>query len=161
VSNPAARSTPAPDSFTISLQIKHPAIDPRLISEELGLKPDYAWACGEPKGSASQGVRRNSFWCASLAPPSSADTRFASLVRESETLQRAVDAVTHDVAASLNLKVLHLRRHQAFIQRLLDDGGEVSIMVELPTTEITGFKIDASMARQLASLGVTLEFQFV
>jgi hypothetical protein len=164
VSNPAARAQPEAPSHTISLHIKHPTIDPNAITGELGLTPDHAWACGEPKrsGAASTqgGVRRNSFWCAPLAPLTSADTRF-TLLRDSAKLQRAVEMVTQDLASQLSFMLLQLRRHQAFFQRLVDEGGELSFVVEVPTADLTGFKLDPTVTRQLAALGATLELQFV
>jgi hypothetical protein len=161
VSNPA-RAVPEAPSFTISLQIKHPTIDPDLITRTLGVNPDHAWACGEPKrsGGAAHGVRRNSFWCATLmSPPVAAG--FGDLLKESAKLHRAMDVVNQDFAASLSVRLLLLRRHQEFIQRLVDEGGELSFVVELQINELAGFKMDPSLTRQLGALGATLEFQFV
>jgi hypothetical protein len=163
VSDPAARTKPEASSYTISLHIKHPTIDPDTISKELGLTPDHAWACGEPKRSTSpagQGVRRNSFWCATLAPPA-ADTRLTALLRESEGLQRAVEFVRYDLTAFLSFKVLQMRRHHAFLQNLVEEGGEVSFVIEVPIADLTGFKLDPAVTRQLGALGATLELQFV
>jgi hypothetical protein len=161
VSNPARAVAEAP-SFTISLHIKHPTIDPELITQTLGMTPDHAWACGEPKrsASASQGVRRNSFWCTTLLP-APAGAGFADLVKESAKLQRAVEMANRDFGAALGVRLLLLRRHQEFIQRLVEEGGELSLVVELQISELSGFKMDPTLTRQLGAMGVTLEFQFV
>lgn len=161
MSNPA-RAVPEAPSFTISLHIKHPTIDPGLITQTLGVTPDHAWACGEPKRTvgAPHGVRRNSFWCATLLPEPVA-AGFSDLLKESAKLQRAMEITSQDFATSLNVKLLLLRRHQEFIQRLVDEGGELSFVVELQISELSGFKMDPSLTRQLGALGATLEFQFV
>jgi len=163
VSNRAARTVPEAPAFSISLQIKHPTIDPEIITQKLGVTPDHSWACGEPKRtstSAVQGVRRNSFWCATL-PSTPMNPGFADLTRESAKLQRAVESAAQDLAAALNVRLLLLRRHQDFIQQLVEEGAELSFVVELQPEELSGFKMDPTLTRQLGSLGATLEFQFV
>ena len=162
VSNRAARTVPEAPPFSISLQIKHPSIDPEIITQKLGVTPDHSWACGEPKrsGVASQGVRRNSFWCATLPPPAM-NAEFVDLLRESAKLQRAIEHASQDLATALNVRLLLLRRHRDFIQGLIDDGGELSFVVELQSADLAGFKMDSSLTRQLGALGATLEFQFV
>jgi hypothetical protein len=162
VSDSAARTKAESPSYTISLHIKHPTIDPAAITKELGLTPDHAWACGEPKRSSSastSGIRRNSFWCAALAPPTM-DPRFSAAPRESAKFQRAMEMVSTDVGSYLNVQLLRLRRHQAFIQGLLDEGGELSFVVEVPTGDVASFKLDPSVTRQIGTMGATLEFQF-
>lgn len=161
MSNPA-RAVPEAPSFTISLHIKHPSIDPDVITQTLGVTPDHSWACGEPKRSSSgpQGVRRNSFWCATLPPPPMT-AGFADLLKESAKLQRTMEMASQDFATSLIFRLLLLRRHQEFIQRLVEEGGELSFVVELQAAELTGFKMDPTLTRQLGALGATLEFQFV
>ena len=163
MSDSAARTKAEAPAYTISLHIKHPTMDPEAITRELGLTPDHAWACGEPKrsaSSASAGVRRNSFWCATLAPPDLADERFSAATRESAKFQRALEMVSTDLGSYLNGQLLRLRRHQAFIQALLDEGAELSFVVEVPNADLAGFKLDPSVTRQLGALGATLEFQF-
>lgn len=163
MSNRAAREAPTDPAFTISLQIKHPSIDPEIITQKLGVTPDHSWACGEPKRSsalAAQGVRRNSFWCAALPSPPMT-TGFADLLRESAKLQRAVETASQDLATALSVRLLLLRRHQEFIQGLVDEGGELSFVVELQASELSGFKMDPTLTRQLGALGASLEFQFL
>ena len=161
MSDSAARTKAESPSYTISLHIKHPTIDPTAITKELGLNPDHAWACGEPKrssSSATSGVRRNSFWCATLAPPA-LDVRFSAA--QSAKFQSAMETMsTTDIGSYLNVQLLRLRRHQAFIQGLLDEGGELSFVVEVPNADLVGFKLDAAVTRQIGTMGATLEFQF-
>ena len=162
MADPAARTKTEPSSYTINLHIKHPAIDPAAITRELGLTPDHSWACGEPKRSASgtsSGVRRNSFWCATLPPLAASAATFFPGAQESARFQRALDMVSGDLGSQLNTHLLRLHRHQGFIQKLLDEGGEVSFVVELPA-DPAGFKLDAALSRMLGALGATLEFQF-
>jgi len=52
--------------FRIILSIKHPNIDPALITERLGLLPMMSWKAGEqrmtPKGTVLQGKHKASAW---------------------------------------------------------------------------------------------------
>jgi len=40
--------------FTISLRIRHPSVDPRTITETLGIEPQYTWKAGEPRRGAAR-----------------------------------------------------------------------------------------------------------
>ena len=168
MSDSAARTKAESPSYTISLHIKHPTIDPEAITRELGMTPDHSWACGEPKRSTSStttGVRRNSFWCATLAPLAQTEAQFALggrdlASREAAKFQRAMDMPARDIGSYLNIQLVRLRRHQAFIQSLLDAGGELSFVIEVPGSDVMGFKLDPSVTRQIGTLGATLEFQF-
>jgi hypothetical protein len=56
--------------FTISLRIRHPDIDPSLISEQLGVEPQHTWRAGEARRDATgdelRGVYRESYWMGRL-----------------------------------------------------------------------------------------------
>ena len=57
--------------FRIGLRLRHPAFDPRQITEALGIKPKRAWKAGElrktPKGTPLTGVYPDSYWYAQIA----------------------------------------------------------------------------------------------
>lgn len=51
----------------VSLRIWHRDVDPRKISEQLGVVPEVLWRRGDlrmtPKGPVLQGEREQSYWC--------------------------------------------------------------------------------------------------
>jgi hypothetical protein len=65
VSEPAAQSSPA---FCLSLHIRHPSLDPRVISHELQLAPEDAFGAGEPRKHGGTGVHGETYWAARLEP---------------------------------------------------------------------------------------------
>ncbi len=56
--------------FTISLYIRHPTMDPRRITQMLGIEPQHTWRAGAPRhgpaGEELDGVYRESYWTARL-----------------------------------------------------------------------------------------------
>jgi hypothetical protein len=56
--------------FQISLRIRHPTIDPGIISRELRLEAEYSFKAGEPResgsGMAATATHAESYWLGSL-----------------------------------------------------------------------------------------------
>src|SRR3984893_12389948 len=52
--------------FTISLRIRHPSVEPRTITETLGIEPQHTWKAGDPRrgaaGETREGAYRGSYW---------------------------------------------------------------------------------------------------
>jgi hypothetical protein len=40
--------------FTLSLRIRHPRIDPSMITDELGIKPQHTWKAGDRRLDARE-----------------------------------------------------------------------------------------------------------
>ncbi len=63
-----SRSRVAP--FEISLRVRHPSIDPKLISRELKVEPEHCFRAGDPRestsGIAATSVHAESYWLGSL-----------------------------------------------------------------------------------------------
>jgi len=103
--------------FTISLRIRHPAIDPRRITDALALEPQYTWKAGDPRrdpeGGELDGVFRESYWTGSLMD----QPRLSSG-------QLSVESVLVQVLS-------HLRRAQDFLDQLHAQGGVTEVHVNL------------------------------
>ncbi|HXC55314.1 MAG TPA: hypothetical protein VNU97_08475 [Rhizomicrobium sp.] len=84
----------------LSLRVVHPAIDPRKITEELGLPPQTSWAAG--------GDRRETFW----------QTRLAG----NETGRGDLNSALRDVAA-------RFAHYRFFVDAMRAGGGRVEIRV--------------------------------
>jgi hypothetical protein len=58
--------------------------------------------------------------------------------------------------ASTNL----LHKHADFFRRLQSEGGDVGLIVELPAASALSFTLTPQVAKVLADLGVTVDFEF-
>ncbi len=149
--------------FQISLRIRHPSIDPGIISRELRLEPEYSFKAGEPResgsGMAATSLHSESYWLGSLGAISSSLSGFsgtrANVARERtgiiESLTLALDA----------LVVGFMRTHSEFIRRMQSEEGQVSLLVELSTRALSGFALSPQFSRTISDLGVAVEFDFV
>jgi hypothetical protein len=89
-----------PTAPALSLRVFHPSIDPRKITEELGLPPQTSWAAG--------GDRRESYW----------QTRLAG----DETGRGDLGAALRDVAA-------RFAHYRFFVEDIRSGGGRVEIAI--------------------------------
>ena len=53
-------------NYSVALRICHPSIDPKLITDVLGLEPSVSWPAGAPKatprGTMVVGTRAETYW---------------------------------------------------------------------------------------------------
>jgi hypothetical protein len=84
----------------LSLRVVHPSIDPRRITEELGLPPQTSWSAG--------GEKRESFW----------QTRLAG----NETGRGDLSSALRDVAA-------RFEHYRFFVDEMREGGGRVEIVM--------------------------------
>lgn len=138
-------------SFGISLRVRHPSLDPDLITTTLGLKPDHCWGCGEPRRSASGaklgGTHRETYWSATLPSDGFGVPLPSRLYLEP--------------AGMLARHVLQLKRHRPFFEQLRSAGGDASLMMELAPGAETTLRLDAAILRQLAELGLAVELEIM
>jgi hypothetical protein len=101
--------------FTMSLAIRHPDIDPALITRELGLEPGHVWRRGEQRtddaGMVLRGNHRDSYWLCEIA----ARPKFSGeQVRVESELSRVLKT---------------LQKSIAFLQNLHHGGGATELLV--------------------------------
>jgi hypothetical protein len=131
--------------FTMSLRIRHPEIDPAVITRTLGLQPQHTWRAGDERkssaGDALIGNYRESFWVCGLMPQPILSTENVGV--ESE-LQRALSS---------------LRKSYDFLQSLHEGGGSTELHVSIFARE--EFRIDllAEVASLLGRLGITMAIE--
>ena len=85
---------------TFTLRVFHPSIDPRKITEELGLPPTTSWAAGDE--------RAGSYW----------QTRLLG----NETGRGDVNSSLRDIAA-------RFEHYRFFVEEMREGGGRVEIAV--------------------------------
>jgi hypothetical protein len=126
---------------TFTLRLYHPSIDPRQITEELGLAPIGAWRAGEPrttpKGTLLGGFAKMSFWRTNLAGDESGRDDLA--------------AALHDIAG-------RLEPHRSFLNRLDEEGGTVTLLVTWFVADNEAIAVEPALLTRYAQLGVALEF---
>lgn len=133
-------------SYSVSLRVRHPTMDPAVLTETLRTEPEHAWKAGDPRrsqgGSALGGTHRDSYWSAPLP---------------------AQPAGGHSLPLELffSQQVLQLNRHRDFLCRLQREGGAISLLVELVPLPNTSVTLSSATARKLADLNIEVEFQFI
>jgi hypothetical protein len=156
-----SRSQVAP--FEISLRIRHPSIDPNRISHELKVEPEHCFKAGEPResssGIAATAVHAETYWLGSLTGITSTTSLMSGLAPRAKVM-RATAQMSLGVALDTSV-IAFLRPHSEFIRQIQSEGGQICLLVEIPTQTLSGFTLSAQCSRVLSDLGVSIEFEFV
>jgi Domain of unknown function (DUF4279) len=131
--------------FTISLRLRHPAIDPSKITQTLGIEPQHTWKAGDPRrdpsGGALEGVYRESYWMGRLM-----DEPQLSSARLS------VESVLLQVLAQL-------RRSHEFLEQLHAEGGVAELHVSLYAREAFRLELSEESLGLLGRLGLAVALE--
>ena len=131
--------------FTISLRIRHPSIDPRTITQTLGIDPQHTWKAGDPRrsagGEARQGAYRESYWMGRLMPEPELSSGRLSV--ESVLLQT----------------LAQLRRSHSFLQQLSSDGGIAEVHVSRFVRETFRLDLTPETLGLLGRLGLAVALE--
>jgi hypothetical protein len=171
----AAETAAAP--IQLSLRIRHPAIDPDEISSSLGLTPEHCFKAGAPRkagaGGRMTGQHTQTYWLAPIPDswPDPAEPSFRGAIAGKNPARDPAPAAEGLQAASRNMPsrsldgmllfLLHrLNARHAFLQRIQSDGGDVSVIMVMERESAADFTLPVSVARLLAQLGISIEFNF-
>ena len=128
--------------FTVSLRLRHPAIEPSRITEMLGITPQHTWKAGDPRrdpaGAALEGIYRESYWMGRLM-----DEPQLSSARMS------VESVLLQILA-------HLRRSLDFLEQLHAEGGIAELHVSLYAREDFRLELSEESLGLLGRLGLAV-----
>ncbi len=133
-----------PYSYTVSLRVWHPNLDPAEITSALALSPSRTWKAGErrtsPKGQLLEGIWDRSYWCSSvlLGPAHAVD----------EPLERALARLT-----------LRLNDARAFLLRVRAEGGVAEYYVGVHAPESFGYTFGPELLNGCAELGLALSVE--
>jgi hypothetical protein len=131
--------------FTISLRLRHPAIDPSRITQTLGIEPQHTWKAGDPRrdpaGGALDGVYRESYWMGRLMDEPQLSS--ARLSVESVLLQT----------------LSHLRRSHDFLEQQHAEGGVAELQISLYAREDFRLELSAQSLALLGRLGLTVALE--
>lgn len=133
-------------SYSMSLRVRHPSLDPALLTETLHLEPLHSWRAGEPRrsvtGTALGGDHRESYWAAPLPG-------------------QAVGSADFPLEMFLAQQLVQLNRHREFLSRLQNENAQISLLIEFTPVENTVLTLSPNVSRKLADLNIEVEFQFV
>jgi Domain of unknown function (DUF4279) len=132
--------------YAMSLRVRHPNLDPAVLTRTLHLEPLHSWRAGEPRrsvtGAALGGEHRESYWSAPLPG-------------------QAVGAAAFPLELFLGQQLVQLGRHRELLSRLQDEGGQISLLIEISRVENAVLTLSTGTSRKLADLNIEVEFQFV
>ena len=130
--------------FCVSLSIKHPSIDPAVITDRLCMSPKRQWRVGEqrstPKGKVLPGINKESFWVVGLHPG-------ARLSSESVSLEQFV--------AKANSRFV---QHREFLRELVSGGGYLEYFIGWFGGENFGASLEPGLMAATADLGIAIGF---
>ncbi len=134
-------------TYEVSLRVRHPNLDPAVLTETLHLAPLHSWKAGDPRRSATGAVlggeHRDSYWSAPL--PGDAAGAIAGFPLELFMTQQ----------------LLQLSRQREFLSRIQAESGQVSLLIEISRVENAVLTLGTGISRKLADLNIEVEFQFV
>jgi hypothetical protein len=133
-------------TYSISLRVRHPNLDPAVLTKALHLEPLHCWRAGDPRrsdtGAALGGEHRESYWSAPLPG-------------------QPVGSAAFPLELFLGQQLVQLNRHRELLNRLQTDGGQISLLIEVPCVENGVLTLSTGVSRKLADLNIEVEFQFV
>jgi hypothetical protein len=128
--------------FTLSLRLRHPAIDPSRITQTLGIEPQHTWKAGDrrcdPAGGTLEGTYRDSYWMGRLMD------------------EPKLSSVRLSVESVLLQTLAHLRRSQGFLEQLHADGGVAELHVSLYAREAFRLELSDETLGLLGRLGMAV-----
>ena len=132
--------------YGMSLRVRHPNVDPAVLTQSLHLEPLHSWRAGEPRRSVTDaalgGEHRDSYWSAPLPG-------------------QTVGAAASPLELFLGQQLVQLSRHRELLRKLQNEGGEISLRIELSRVENAVLTISTGVSHKLADLNIEVEFQFV
>jgi hypothetical protein len=136
----------SPYTYAVSLRVRHPSINPAVLTDTLKLEPVHSWKAGEPRqsqdGEPIGGQYRDSYWSAPLPNSTVGRSRIP-------------------LELFLRQQLLQLLRHKGLLERVRSEGGEASLLVELSPDENAVLTLSSAIARNIAVLELEVEFQFL
>jgi hypothetical protein len=151
-------------AFHLSLRIRHPSMDPALITRELRLTPEHTFRVGEPRQSRSglaTTLQTESYWLAALNPTAwLGDSPFVVPAILAALEPPASAAVSKNLGWALSLCATRLSKvHGQWLRQIRSDGGQVSLLVAVAPDSVSSFTLAPEVSRIFGELGVAVEFE--
>ena len=128
--------------YCVSLRVSHPTIDPKEVTQALGIEPFRSWRVGEPrvspKGNPLEGVSNESFWACHL---------------HEEKRLYSKDQYLEDFLANLNQR---LKPHAKYFEYLVKSGGYIEYFVGWFDGDNVGATLEPSLLKSTADLNIAI-----
>jgi hypothetical protein len=152
--------------FQLSLRIRHPSIDPAVLSSELALDPEHSFRAGEPRlsssGHAPATVHAQTYWLAILNPAMWLDISFPGRPKLAIAQKQLQAALPQRLGWALSMSATRFRsKHASLLRTIGADGGQVTLIVALSAAAVGSFSLAPEVARTFSDLGITIEFEFI
>lgn len=125
--------------FEISLRIRHPDMDPDMITKALGLTPETTHRFNEnrttPKGLKLDGVYKETYWC--------------------KKFDNKDDVGLSELISLANMKI---ENSSAFLKQIIEDGGEIEYFIGCFVGANVGEVLTWKLLSQCAELNINLAF---
>ena len=121
--------------FGIVLLIKHPSLDPALITSQLKLKPFSSAKAGEPR-STPKGTLLPGIW---------SETSWNHIFKYNRKLP---------LFDELERLLIQLSAHKGFFQKISNEGGHAEVYLQLPGKIHHGSSAKPSMLALITELGL-------
>ena len=159
----ARRASQPSSPFQLSLRVRHPSIDPALISRELQIEPEHSFRAGDlrdtTRSSAVTPVHVDSYWLATLdLEKLLLGTPETSMVHKITQHAPAIALGALEPALAL-IAASVLRRHAEFFRRIESEGGEVRLIVALSARKTRGFTLSPHLSKALSELRIPVDFE--
>jgi hypothetical protein len=161
---PNPRKVDAP-AFEIYLRIKHPSINPTVVTDTLGIEPEQQRVAGSAVSEQGlQTLHSESYWIARLVEHSATPdvstllSLYASMMRPTTLTRQEIVALSGASRFEVLLltRLMQLDEHTEFLQQLNREGGSVTVLIQL-----RDYSALASLSWQtlgkLAELGIGIE----
>jgi hypothetical protein len=152
-------------AFQLSLRIRHPSIDPALLSRELAIDPEHSFRAGEPRlsssGRAPATVHAQTYWLGILNPALWLDLSFPGRPKLAVTEKHLHMGLEQRLGWALSLSAARFRsKHASLLRSIAADGGQVSVIVALSAVAVGSLSLTPEVAGTFSDLGITIEFEF-
>lgn len=148
----------ARNDYSLTLRLRHPDLDPREITQRLGVEPQHSWRAGEPRRTETgdDGVYRETFWLGLLPSP------FAPLggAPLPSGLERA-DAIAGHLSdrfvepqATLFFVLLKMRRDIDFWRSFLRGQGTIECHLQVHRAARFHLALSPDLLRIFVDLGI-------
>ena len=126
--------------YDVALMINHPTEKPDVITNELGMQPDYKWQVGQPRsapnGAPLPGLNKDTYWA--VSERISEDAHFFATATEFLTKLEAAED---------------------FIRNMVASGGRIRIAIHLPGHTNVGDSIPPESLYRMGRLGIELTIE--
>jgi hypothetical protein len=154
-----------PPPFQLSLRIRHPSINPALLSRELAIDPEHSFRAGEPRrsssGHAPSTVHGQTYWLGILNPAMWLDISLPGRPKLAIAQRHLHAAAEPRLGLALSSSAMLLRtKHAALLRRISADGGQVTVIVALSAVAVDSLSLTPEVTGAFSDLGITIEFEF-